>query len=456
MQRIKMKNQFRSNQAMNAGKKSLLVSLVLFLFSPFCNSQNQLPLPLDVISTGQTLVSPGIGFMFNSPQGGSWIFDAAVSKALESAGFPVLAYGMTYGWNYYHYGSRHGNTTTTAEVSLTNKNGEDIFRNYYTYNIYNNNVNENVSILFKETPGNELGNFRITFRYLEGDIWPGAYGNYGPRIRNVYANILYKPNECVINPLSNTSCQGYEQAHLNQQCSIDPLYNSKCTGYEQAFFNQQCSFNPLYNPSCSGYQQAYLTQQCAANPLFNPQCTGYEEAMKTKIFNDTCSANPQNSTQCPGYVLKVELPEALPSDPIKDTIPKLVDDSVVENVLTSKIDTPQTVEIPKPPKSREEAKKQARETKKTEETKKTPQVSVARSQQANVQKGPQEQTVQSIQDAGPDISTYTVVKLPDIPFYPTTEIYSSSRIRDNERALRLMNQRSDITHRRMVDEQYQR
>jgi hypothetical protein len=440
---------------MSVGKKSLLVLLALFFFSPFSKSQTQQSLPLDVTGTGQAVLAPS-GYTFRGTQGGSWIFDAAVSKALENAGFPVLAYGMTYGWSYFHIGTGYGNTTATAEAALTNKSGEDIFRNHYTYNIFNNNSRENVSVIFKETPGDQLGNFTITFKYLPGDVWPGAYGNYAPRIRDVYANILYKPNECLINPLSSNTCQGYEQAYLAQQCSIDPLYNAKCPGYDQAFLTQQCSINALYNVSCAGYQQAYLNQQCSTNPLFNPQCTGYEEAMKNKIFNDTCSANPQNSTQCPGYVLKVELPEALPSDPIKDTMPKVINDPVIETVLTTKTETESVVEIPKPPKSREEAKKQAKETKKVEETKKTPQVSVARSQQVNVPKGPQEQVVQSIQDAGPDISTYTVVQLPDIPFYPTTEIYTSSRIRDNERALRMMNQRSDTTHGRMVDEQYQK
>lgn len=398
----------------------------MLFFSSFSNSQQQ-PLPLTAVPSGQALLAPGTGYTFG-PQGGTWLFDAAVSKALENAGFPVLAYGLNYGWQYYHIGSRNGQTTATAEVSLTNKAGEDIFRNHYTYNIYNNNTQENVSVIFRELPGNELGTFRITFRYLEGDIWPGAYGWYGPRIRNVYANILYKPNECLINPLSNTSCEGYDKAYLAQQCSINTLYSPQCSGYEQAFLNQQCSLNTLYNPQCPGYQQALLNQQCSSNPMFNPQC--------------------------PGYVVKIELPEALPTDPIKDSLPKVIADPVIENVLTTKTETTQTVEIPTPPKSREEAKKQARETKKTEEAKKTPQVSVARSQQTNVPKGPQEQVVQSIQDAGPDISTYSVVKLPDIPFYPSTEIYTSSRIRDNDRALRMMNQRSDRIHGRMVDEQY--
>ena len=387
-------------------------------------------MPLSVSSIGQTEIAPGGAFTFG-PFGGSWLFNSAVSNALEAVGFPVIAYGLNYGWHYFHYGSRGGQITAIADVSLTNKSGEDLYRQQYTYNIYNNNSRESVSVTFRETPGNELGTFKIAFTYLEGDRWPGAYGNYGPRIRDVYANILYKPNECLINPLSNSSCEGYRKAYLNQQCSLNTLYDSSCVGYQQAFFNQQCSANPLYSSECVGYQQAFLNQQCSANPMFNPQCAG--------------------------YIIKIELPDALPSDPIKDSMPKVIADPIIENVLSSKSETTQTVEIPTPPKSREEARKQARETRKVEEAKKTtPQVSIARRQETNVPKGQQEQLVQSIQDAGPDITSYTIVKLPDIPFYPTTEIYTSSRIRDNERALRMMNQRSDRIHGRMVDEQYQR
>jgi hypothetical protein len=409
---------------------------------------------LNATPTGSAILAPGTGYTFGSSQGGSWIFNAAVAQALENVGFPLIAYGITYGWNYFHVGSGYGNTTATAEVSLTNQSGQDIFRNYYSYNIYNNNTNENVTVLFKETPGEQLGTFTMTFRYLDGDVWPGAYGRYGPRLRDVFADILYRPNECLINPLSSDTCAGYQQAYLSQQCSIDPLYNTKCPGYEPAFFNQQCSINPLYNVGCNGYQSAYLNQQCSSNPLFNPQCIGYEEAMKTKIFNDSCQANPQNSTQCPGYTLKFELPEVLPSDPIRDALPKVINDPVVETVLTTKTESTPTMEIPKPPRSREEAKRQARETKKVEESKKTSSVTVARSQRANVAQDPQAQVVQSMQDTGADISTYTAAKLPDVPFYPAVDVYKNSTIRDNERALRALNQRSDRVHREIVNEQY--
>jgi hypothetical protein len=64
-------------------------------------------------------------------------------------------------------------------------------------------------------------------------------------------------NICVTNPLSSSSCAGYQEAYLAQQCSISQLYSAQCPNYQQAYFNQQCSINALFNRDCEGYAQAY-------------------------------------------------------------------------------------------------------------------------------------------------------------------------------------------------------
>jgi hypothetical protein len=64
-------------------------------------------------------------------------------------------------------------------------------------------------------------------------------------------------NACLLNPLSSTSCAGYQEAYLAQQCSISSLYSPQCPNYQQAYFNQQCSINALFNRDCEGYAQAY-------------------------------------------------------------------------------------------------------------------------------------------------------------------------------------------------------
>lgn len=107
----------------------------------------------------------------------------------------------------------------------------------------------------------------------------------------------YTQAMCSSNPLYSTTCPGYQQAYFSQQCSINVFYNTSCPGYAAAYLSQQCSNNTLYSPSCPGYQQAYFNQQCSLNSLYNEQCPGYE----TAYFNQQCSADPMYNSQCAGY-----------------------------------------------------------------------------------------------------------------------------------------------------------
>jgi hypothetical protein len=118
---------------------------------------------------------------------------------------------------------------------------------------------------------------------------------YSPQCPNYEQ--AYLEQQCSLNALYSTSCQGYEQAYFNSQCSLSPLYNQNCNGYAQAYFNQQCSINALFNKDCQGYEAAYFNQQCSLNPLYNQGCTGYAEA----YFAYQCTQSPLYNSQCQGY-----------------------------------------------------------------------------------------------------------------------------------------------------------
>jgi hypothetical protein len=102
---------------------------------------------------------------------------------------------------------------------------------------------------------------------------------------------------CIINPLSSTSCPGYQTAYTTQQCTISALWDPSCPGYQTAYFTQQCSLNALYNSSCPGYETAYFNQQCTTNPLYSTRCSGYA----TAYHDQQCSINALYATDCPGY-----------------------------------------------------------------------------------------------------------------------------------------------------------
>lgn len=162
---------------------------------------------------------------------------------------------------------------------------------------------------------------------MTGDLSKGEYfqffhnpnGNLNITTPTTWTTGAVNFDQCASNPLSSTSCAGYQQAYHDQQCSINPLFAPDCPGYVIAFHDQQCSINPLYMSDCPGYaiayhdQQcnanqlsytdcpgyaaAYFTQQCTASALYSPSCPGYQ----TAYFNQQCSINPLYNQNCPGY-----------------------------------------------------------------------------------------------------------------------------------------------------------
>lgn len=151
----------------------------------------------------------------------------------------------------------------------------------------------------------------------------------------------YKTQQCSISALYDPSCPGYQQAYFDQQCSLNSLYNENCTGYQQAYFTQQCTANSLYNSGCPGYQQAYFSQQCSLSALYDPACPGYATAYQTYLRNQACQANPQSSPTCPGYVGPTVATTTTPTTVVATTTssssstPPVVADPVVNQTITT-------------------------------------------------------------------------------------------------------------------------
>lgn len=418
------------------GIKSLLAWLALSLSCSLSSTELVQPLPL----TAQTpaLAAPGGGWFFKA-EPGQLVLSSKVSTALAHINFPVLVSGVNYGWHYFSPATYNTQPELIAIATLSTTDNKTVFQNQYVYNIYNNNSIVNANVKIPEVSADKLDRFAISFDYQHPQAWPGAWGNYSPRIRNVWAELLYRPNTCAIDPLSNTSCVGYAQALLDQQCTQNPLFSAQCAGYAQAYQQQQCSLNPLFSPFCSGYQQA----------------------LTAKNLNTACNTDPQSSPQCAGYTLKVEV-VTIPTvpDPVRDTLPKLVDDVVVQGVLDNTTQAKQTLELQEPPKTREQAIKQATSSKKAEAgNEKQASTATAKSvvkpelQPAAI---PQNNTTDFSSYTAANLNQYMQVQLPDATFYLSRQIYTTTTIQDNPRTLRQLSTRSQQLHRRLVDEQYEK
>lgn len=184
---------------------------------------------------------------------------------------------------------------------------------------------------------------------------------------------------------------------------------------------------------------SYEISSCLNDPLSSPECSGYARAVVDRL----CSVNPQTSPDCPGY--RVQIPaEVSPLPSISQDPTYIVEPSVSLTQQTKKPETQQntTTQV------------QGRGLRVNNVSSSV--VSTRTETTSNGEQDPQTEAVREMQQGGPNIQAYTSAKLIDAPFYRPREIYKNVIIPDNLRTQRQLTQRSNISHGRMVDEQYRR
>ena len=187
---------------------------------------------------------------------------------------------MTYGW----YGTKEYGTNNSSTFEL--------------------NINSSGGINVKYGGAFVSTNHTVTAG-MTGNLANGEYFQYyhGQGFSVPSTGLSWSANgtgavdQCMLNPLSSTTCAGYAAAYTTQQCRVNVLFDPTCPGYQAAYFTQQCTISALYNSSCPGYQQAYTDQQCSINPLYSNTCQGYAVA----YHDQQCSVNTLYATDCPGY-----------------------------------------------------------------------------------------------------------------------------------------------------------
>jgi hypothetical protein len=242
----------------------------------------------------------------------------AINQALANSGTGIQVRGYQYGWTIKNANAGSGQNPSfdpmTIRVSLYDSSNINIIETK-TYD-YGRRINDWTRFTGTEEFKNNyslasLGNFSVSISSRDAGNWAGYYG---PEIRDIDIRLRYSIDPCGANPLSSPTCEGYQQALLQQQCASNPLFNTACPGYYQAFFIQQCNVNPLYSTNCAGYSAAYQSQQCSVNPLFSPSCPGYQQA----FLNQQCSINPLFDSKCPGYA-KAVFDKACNENPLSNT-----------------------------------------------------------------------------------------------------------------------------------------
>jgi hypothetical protein len=236
-------------------------------------------------------------------------------------------------------------------------------------------------------------------------------------------------NACLVNPLSSSSCAGYQEAYLAQQCSISQLYSPQCPNYQQAYFNQQCSINALFNRDCPNYQQAYFAEQCRLNPLYDRTCSGYAEA----------------------YALANIIAPSTPATVVIASEPQVVPDPVVNQAIAAPSPTSQTSptsviarqNTPSPATSQLTSQTEKKEEKK-EDKKEQPKAQI---------KAPVK-TEAKASDA-PVVVDRPIPQSPQIVDLLYLQIVKRP-IQDNGKAFYFLTKNSQIKHEEMVDGQYRK
>jgi hypothetical protein len=224
----------------------------------------------------------------------------AINQALALSGANVMIHAFNYGYDY-SIGDRYcagwqflgcwgwADSNATVNVGLSAGDGSSLYSNSHYHS--GQNISGSPSYRYLLPASRNLSTL--------GNVSFSASTTGVASISNIWSTFEYTPDPCTVNPLSSTSCPGYQQAYQDQQCSINPLYATVCPGYAAAYLTQQCSANSLYSPSCPGYAQALFTQTCTNNPLSDQTCPGYQAAYLTQ----QCNISQLYSTSCPGYAV---------------------------------------------------------------------------------------------------------------------------------------------------------
>jgi len=246
------------------------------LYSPSCSGYNQ-------VLTSQTIYAQSY----------------AINQALNLAGSGVQINGFQYGYSYAVGGdwcsatflgifcTAWDRSSMAVDVNVTSSTGSSLYTATHNHNAQNTSGQPSYSYVFpQQRLLSTMGNFSLTTREVGSTALYSSWSRW-----------QYTPDACVVNPLSSTTCDGYQAAYQTQMCTANPLYSPTCPGYAQAMFTQQCSANQLSDPACPGYASAYLTYQCSINPLYSTTCAGYE----TAYHDQQCSVNPLFARDCTGY-----------------------------------------------------------------------------------------------------------------------------------------------------------
>jgi hypothetical protein len=160
-----------------------------------------------------------------------------IAQALSAAGSGIIVNGFSF-----NFIAKNGNGWDNGQLDYLTAyaefyKGNDLLESYnydlnYRFNWNNFNYSETFTNPYQI---NDLDEVKVGFVGRDTNGWAGFYG---PEVRNIDFRLNYGIDPCYEDPLSSTSCAGFQEALLELQCNGDPLSSIDCPGYLENFMSE--------------------------------------------------------------------------------------------------------------------------------------------------------------------------------------------------------------------------
>lgn len=415
-------------------------------FSSVLETSNQVPNPSASISWN--------GYIDNS---------FAIQTALSQGGSGLLVHGFNYGYTANSGGPYcafwalicFDNRTPYAQVNvnITSNTGQSLYNVTRTYqSIDPTNFSYQYRFPSSQTLSS-LGNFGFD-----------AYAMDNASVSNMWATILYTPDQCIVNPLSSPTCPGYNAAFAasiatSSSSSTPTVTYNTASGYTSLTLAPDSTRTDPTVQNAGGVE--LTTTGTISAPDNVPQIVkdAKEENKKQQTKTTTVNATSialttvsKNKEREQSIVKNIQ--EQILSQSISEQ------QSIIESVLKEQMSVQKKSELNSETVPSQPSSTQTTLTNSIQNN--TPKSSDTSTQNT----GPAvNKNVQPNQAAG-NVDIATIAQTPqgfelymngmrDGQFYPPKEIYRGQRTVDNARAERFLNGKSDVLHQRMIEQQYQ-
>lgn len=392
----------------------------------------------------------------------------AIQTALSQGGSGLQVHGFNYGYTANSGGSYcalwvlvcldNRDPYAQVNVNITSNTGQSLYSVTRTHQSINP-TNFSYQYRFDTSQSlSTLGNFGFD-----------AYAMDNASVSNMWATILYTPDQCILNPLSSPTCPGYGAAYAATLSSSSSSTSSPTITYNASSGYTSIALAPDSTRTDPTVQNAGGVELTTSGELSAP------DNVPTVVKESTKETKKQQSTTTT-TATSIALSTIAKNEKREQSIIKSVQDQAAAQAASAQADQQTVIDSI----IREQTSSQRRtEGTATENTITPPTSSSSNNTISNtIQNTAPRPAETATQSSGPSVNKNapnneiaggvdiaTIARSPagfemymngmaDSPFYAPREIYRGQRTVDNARAERFLNGASDALHQRMVEQQY--